>query len=1064
SGIEYMDHMKEGIIPRAIVHIFQRCASYERQAEEQGISLAKCVVSCQFIEIYNEQIFDLFNKENIDCRTQKHVDKHVVFENTNGEITVSNITTRFVTSAHETLECLKEGALSRTTAATRMNNVSSRSHAIFTVTLQFDRAVQSSNSTTVSNDIREHIRAKIHFVDLAGSESLKRTGATGLRAKEGISINSGLLVLGNVISVLGDPLKKAAHVPYRDSKLTRLLQDSLGGNSRTLMIACISPVDRDFSETKSTLNYAQRARNIRNRVKVNQDKHSRQVVQLQMEIERLRAVVEKYERPCPEFDSASNSALSIELDRIRSYVYTIQRTIEETSAASLTLKQDLESMRDHRQHDQQPQKDANENEHTLLEEQLFDYDYALNQCLTKSEEIQSRLSRMIDVSNVLRRKSPISNRRRSRLSTRSFSCDQSITNENQTPNDELQPCIEDIRLQIDRLRQEQQLIRESGSAKKRLCSSTIPGSPQSPTDAHIQPIRYPLFTNSSEPPLELIPIEEHEPAPGSEDEEEQNDQENENVQMSDQQEQNAQEEKLVLITTEINQKQRCLEALENARKRSDVVRLRYEDKIKLLQERITHAEEDKQSAVTKLTSCSRDTQNLEELKLARRDYEDKIRRLEVENNELSALRAQYAVCIKDGDYYKRELAKHNNEMKDLRKMKVQLTRELRQEFNRHRQAEQARAREIATLKRTQIQKENEIRTLRAAHKQKEMILKRKQEEVHLLRRQMRTARMRKTTNEMTAHFSSIQQGIANAIRRRKLIAGVNRDMKSLIENRERISRKRERHLQRLSSAIVANNDQKADDQACKLREKITKLESNITYLNSQIVSCQQCLMAYDEEDTNELQGPDPQLIVDCVTDTDELRYLLTKMIEQTVEKGFEAEEANEMKDELQTEVNQFERTIRLQQEMIIALPTSANTTTTISTATTPNGLPSTLTTTTTTAAKRQKAYPPSKTKRKKSSDNNIEDDCDSIDEIILQPHWEDNETTDEETEIGGGVDDSDDEDRPRGILQPISAVDSQQPKQQPLLNSTPVSNHKQQLLPINTYIVKKPNSNVVQIQ
>ncbi|CAF0777088.1 unnamed protein product [Didymodactylos carnosus] len=1060
SGIEYMDPTKEGIIPRAIIHIFQRCASYERQAEEQNISLAKCVVSCQFIEIYNEQIFDLFNKENIDCRTQKHVDKHVVFENTNGEITVSNITTRFVTSANETLECLKEGALSRTTAATRMNNVSSRSHAIFTVTLQFDRAVQSTNSTATSSDIREHIRAKIHFVDLAGSESLKRTGATGLRAKEGISINSGLLVLGNVISILGDPLKKAAHVPYRDSKLTRLLQDSLGGNSRTLMIACISPVDRDFSETKSTLNYAQRARNIRNRVKVNQDKHSRQVVQLQMEIERLRAIVEKYERPASEFDSASNSVLSIELDRIRSYVYTIQRTIEETNTASLTLKEDLELIRNHRQHDQQPQKDTLEDKCTLLGEQCMEIVNHGQQIHT--EEIQCRLSRMIDVSNVLQRKSPIANRRRSRLSTRSFSCDQSIATDYQTPNDELQPCIEDIRLQIDRLRQEQQLIRESGSAKKGLCSSTIPGSPQSPSETHVQPIRYPLYTNSSEPQLELMPIEEHEPTPGSDDEDEQNDQENENenVQISDQQEQNAQEEKLVLITTEINQKQRCLEALENARKRSDVVRLRYEEKIKLLQERISHAEEDKQSAVTKFTSCSRDTQNLEELKLARRDYEDKIRRLEIENNELSALRAQYAVCIKDGDYYKRELAKHNNEMKDLRKMKVQLTRELRQEFNRHRQAEQARAREIATLKRTQVQKENEIRTLRAAHKQKEIILKRKQEEVHLLRRQMRTARMRKTTNEMAAHFSSIHQGvrIANAIRRRKLIAGVNRDMKSLIENRERISRKRERYLQRLSSAIVTNNDQKSDDQACKLREKITKLESNITYLNSQIASCQQCLMAYDEEDTTELQGPDPQLIVDCVTDTDELRYLLTKMIEQTIEKGFEAEEANEMKDELQTEVNQFERTIRLQQEMITALPTSANATTIISSATTPNSLSSTST------AKRQKTYHSSaKTKRKKSSDNNIEDDCESIDEIILQPHWEDNESTDDETEIGEDADDSDDDDRPRGILQPIPAVDSQQPKQQPLLNSTPVNNHKQQLLPINTYTVKKPNSNAVQI-
>jgi len=157
--------------------------------------------------------------------------------------------------------------------------------------------------------------------------------------------------------------------------------------------------------------------------------------------------------------------------------------------------------------------------------------------------------------------------------------------------------------------------------------------------------------------------------------------------------------------------------LENARKRSDLIRQRYEERIKLLSERIQNAEDEKQAAVTKLSklifnpfiistffvfyldTVARDQHNVEELKLARRDYEEKIRRLEIENNELSALRAQYAVCLKDGEYYKKELAKHDNELKDLRKMKVQLTRELRQEFIRHKQAEQAKAREIATLKR-----------------------------------------------------------------------------------------------------------------------------------------------------------------------------------------------------------------------------------------------------------------------------------------------------------------------------------------------------------------------------
>jgi len=165
---------------------------------------------------------------------------------------------------------------------------------------------------------------------------------------------------------------------------------------------------------------------------------------------------------------------------------------------------------------------------------------------------------------------------------------------------------------------------------------------------------------------------------------------------------------------------------------------------------------------------------------------------------------------------------------------------------------------------------------------------------------MRSTRMRKTTKEMSAHFAAIQQGITNAIRRRKLVAGINRDMNTLIDNREKASRKRERYCKRLSNAIVtstANRQQQPEDPTCTpLRESITKLESTIAYLNSEISSCQQVLMTYDdEEQTSELtQGPDPQLIVDCVNDIDELRYLLTKLIEQTIEKGFEADEANEL--------------------------------------------------------------------------------------------------------------------------------------------------------------------------
>ena len=122
--------------------------------------------------------------------------------------------------------------------------------------------------------------AKFHFVDLAGSERAKKTGATGATMKEGININKSLLSLGNVITALTDDTKKLGHIPYRDSKLTRILQDSLGGNSRTSMIACCSPAESSYDETMNTLRYASRAMNIKNKPVINRDAASQQIMEL----------------------------------------------------------------------------------------------------------------------------------------------------------------------------------------------------------------------------------------------------------------------------------------------------------------------------------------------------------------------------------------------------------------------------------------------------------------------------------------------------------------------------------------------------------------------------------------------------------------------------------------------------------------------------------------------------------------------------------------------------------------------------------------------------------------
>lgn len=165
---------------------------------------------------------------------------------------------------------------------------SSRSHSIFIINVE-----QISNSPNEQGESDDCIirKGKLNLVDLAGSERANKTGATGERMKEATKINLSLSALGNVISALVDG--KTKHVPYRDSKLTRLLQDSLGGNTKTLMVACISPADYNYEETLSTLRYASRAKNIANKPKINEDPKDAMLREYQTEINMLRKMLEK---------------------------------------------------------------------------------------------------------------------------------------------------------------------------------------------------------------------------------------------------------------------------------------------------------------------------------------------------------------------------------------------------------------------------------------------------------------------------------------------------------------------------------------------------------------------------------------------------------------------------------------------------------------------------------------------------------------------------------------------------------------------------------------------------
>jgi hypothetical protein len=229
------------------------------------------------------------------------------------------------------MKYMRKGDLSRTTASTKMNDTSSRSHAVFTITLKQIHHDLSTDETTERT-------ARIRLVDLAGSERAKATEATGARLREGSNINKSLTTLGRVIAALADPKKTRGGrkgkelVPYRDSILTWLLKDSLGGNSKTAMIACISPAD--YEETLSTLRYADQAKHIRTRARVNQDhvsaaERDQQIAEMAETIRTLQLSVSQAH--------ANQRATELQDERLEEYqqkVEKMQRLMEETKMVS----------------------------------------------------------------------------------------------------------------------------------------------------------------------------------------------------------------------------------------------------------------------------------------------------------------------------------------------------------------------------------------------------------------------------------------------------------------------------------------------------------------------------------------------------------------------------------------------------------------------------------------------------------------------------------------------------------------------------------------------------------
>ncbi|KAI9196327.1 hypothetical protein LWI28_022970 [Acer negundo] len=261
-----------GVIPRAVKQIFD---ILESQSAEYSMKVT-------FLELYNEEISDLLAQEEtskfIDDKSKKPI---ALMEDGKGGVFVRGLEEEIVTTANEIYKILEKGSAKRRTAETLLNKQSSRSHSIFSITIHIKECTPEGE---------EMIKCgKLNLVDLAGSENISRSGAREGRAREAGEINKSLLTLGRVINAL---VEHSGHVPYRDSKLTRLLRDSLGGKTKTCIIATISPSIHCLEETLSTLDYAHRAKNIKNKPEINQKMMKSALIKdLYSEIDRLKQEV-----------------------------------------------------------------------------------------------------------------------------------------------------------------------------------------------------------------------------------------------------------------------------------------------------------------------------------------------------------------------------------------------------------------------------------------------------------------------------------------------------------------------------------------------------------------------------------------------------------------------------------------------------------------------------------------------------------------------------------------------------------------------------------------------------
>ncbi|XP_054255758.1 kinesin-like protein KIF21A [Indicator indicator] len=881
------------------------------------------------------------------------------------------------------MQCLKLGALSRTTASTQMNVQSSRSHAIFTIHLCQTRvcpAFNTDNATdnrimSESSEINEFetLTAKFHFVDLAGSERLKRTGATGERAKEGISINCGLLALGNVISALGDKSKKATHVPYRDSKLTRLLQDSLGGNSQTLMIACVSPSDRDFMETLNTLKYANRARNIKNKVMVNQDRASQQINALRSEITRLQMELMEYKTGKRIIDEEGvesindmfheNAMLQTENNNLRVRIKAMQETIDTLRARITQLMSD--------QANQVLARAGEGNEE--ISNMIHNY-------IKEIEDLRAKLLESEAVNENLRRSLSRASARSTYFGGPSAFSASMLSSEKETMEilDLAKKDLEKLKKKERKKKKRLQKLEES-SQEERSVKEDNTDNEQEKRDEKGTSER----ENNELEAEEVQEVSDHE---DEEEEDEEDEDDMEVVESSDESDSDSDEKEnyqadLANITCEIAIKQKLIDELENSQRRLQTLKKQYEEKLMMLQHKIRDTQLERDQVLQNLGSV--ETYSEEKAKKIKSEYEKKLQAMNKELQRLQTAQKEHARLLKNQSQYEKQLRKLQQEVTEMKKTKVRLMKQMKEEQEKARMTESRRNREIAQLKKEQRKREHQLKLLEAQKRNQEVILRRKTEEVTALRRQVRPLSdkvagkvsrklslpehpiQEASSSSLVEHDGSraavqqkmripvarvqalsvtatngtgkkyqrkavtsrvyssraarmkwqlLERRVTDIIMQKMTISNMEADMNRLLTQREELTRRREKLSKKRDKIIKDVGGGEADRNVQNINEEMESLTANIDYINDSISDCQANIMQM-EEAKEEGETLDVTAVINACTLT-EARYLLDHFLTMGINKGLQAAQKEAQIKVLEGRLKQTEITSATQNQLL----------------------------------------------------------------------------------------------------------------------------------------------------